>query len=113
MGTEEKEISFTRGDTYVFGFVVTGLEGNLDTAYFTCRKDKLRETPVIFQLSLDDGINNLGDNKYQIVIDSELTKNQDVGSYYYDLELSKNGSVLTPLKGKLKLNWDVTGDNNE
>lgn len=109
----EKEISFTRGDTYVIGFTVRELEGQLDTAYFTCRKDKLRETPVLFQVSLGDGISYLGDSEYQIVIDSDLTKNIPVGSYFYDLELSKNGSVKTVLKGKLKLTWDVTGDDNE
>lgn len=109
----EKEISFTRGDTYVIGFTVRELEGQLDEAYFTCRKDKLRETPVLFQVSLEDGISYLGDNEYQVVIDTDLTKDIPVGSYYYDLELSKNGSVKTVLKGKLKLTWDVTGDDNE
>jgi hypothetical protein len=109
----EKEISFTRGDTYVIGFTTTGLEGQLDTAYFTCRKDKLRETPVLFQASLGNGISYLGDNEYQVVISSNLTKDIPVGTYYYDLELSKNNSVKTALKGKLKLTWDVTGDNNE
>ena len=110
---QEREISFTRGDTYVIGFTITGLNEELDTAYFTCRKDKLRETPIVFQLSLNDGINYLGDNHYQVEIASELTQNLDTGSYYYDLELSKNGSVLTPLKGKLKLTWDVTGGEDE
>lgn len=107
---KEIEIMFTRGDTYVIGITINGLENELDSAYFTCRKDKLRATPIIFQVSLNNGINYLGNNKYQVVIASDLTKDLDVGSYYYDLEISKNDSVLTPLKGKLKLTWDVTGD---
>ena len=37
---EDKEISFTRGDTYVIVFEVKNVEDSLDTAYFTCRKDK-------------------------------------------------------------------------
>lgn len=110
---EEKEISFTRGDTYVIGFTVKELVGELDTAYFTCRKDKLRETPVLFQVSLGNGITYLGENEYQVVIESSMTKDMPVGSYFYDLELSKNGSVKTVLKGKLKLTWDTTGDTNE
>lgn len=109
----EKEISFTRGDTYVLGFTITGDEQTLDTAYFTCRRDKFRKTPVLFQLSLEDGINDLGSGKYQVVIASNLTKDLAIGTYYYDLELTSNGSVITPVKGQLKLTWDVTGDNNE
>lgn len=110
---EEKEISFTRGDTYIIGFTTKNLEGELDTAYFTCRKDKLRETPVLFQVSLGDGITYLGNYEYQVVIGSDLTKDMPIGNYYYDLELSQNNSVKTALKGKLKLTWDVTGDDNE
>ena len=109
----EKEISFTRGDTYVIGFTVRELEEQLDSAYFTCRKDKLRATPKLFQLSLENGINDLGSGKYQVVIASNLTKNLSVGTYYYDLELTSNGNVITPVKGQLKLTYDVTGDDNE
>jgi len=109
----EKEISFTRGDTYVIGFTIRGLEGQLDEAYFTCRKDKLRETPVLFQATLGNEITYLGNNEYQVVLESDMTKDLEPGTYYYDLELAKNGSVKTALKGKLKLTWDVTGDNNE
>lgn len=110
---EEREISFTRGDTYVIVFEIKNLEGTLDEAYFTCRKDKLRETPILFQLSLDNGINDLGENKYQVVISSEMTKDLAPSSYYYDLQLNINDTVKTPLKGKLKLTWDVTGDEDE
>ena len=107
---ETREITFTRGDTYVFGFKITGIEEELDAAYFTCRKDKFRETPIVFQLELDNGITYLGENEYQVAIASDLTEDLDIGAYYYDLELTSNGSVLTPIKGKLKLTWDVTGD---
>lgn len=110
---EEREITFTRGDTYIIGFEVKNLESELDAAYFTCREDKLRETPELFQLTLEDGINYLGNNKYQIVIASNLTANLAPGTYYYDLELAKDDSVKTALKGKLKLTWDVTGDDDE
>ena len=110
---EEREISFTRGDTYVIGFEVLNVQDALDTAYFTCRADKDRKTPELFQLSLGSGINSLGNSKYQVVIASNLTENMEVGTYYYDLELGLNGSIKTALKGKLKLTWDVTGDDNE
>lgn len=110
---EEREISFTRGDTYVIGFEIKNIEDALDTAYFTCRTGKLRETPELFQLSLENGINALGDNKYQVVIASNLTDDLEPGTYYYDLELGIDDIIKTALKGKLKLTWDVTGDDNE
>ena len=110
---QEEEISFTRGDTYVIVFEVKNVQDSLDTAYFTCRKDKLRETPVLFQLSLDNGINDLGENKYQVVIASDLTKDLAPQAYYYDLQLGIDDVIKTPLKGKLRLTWDVTGDDNE
>ena len=67
----------------------------------------------MFQLSLDNGINDLGENKYQVVIASDLTKDLAPQAYYYDLQLGIDNVIKTPLKGKLRLTWDVTGDDNE
>ncbi len=102
---EEKEIKFTRGDTYSFTFT---LEGQLlDGAYFTCRNSK--DGKILFQKSLRDGIELLDENKYRVRIAPEDTANLSVGGkYYYDLELHKGNDVLTPLKGKLKITYDIT-----
>lgn len=103
-----RDIKFNRGDTYVFGFTVIGLNEELDTVYVTCRKEKKRESEMLFQVKLNEGITYLGEGKYQVRIAPEKTQNMPASRYYYDLELGHNGDILTPLKGKLILDWDIT-----
>ena len=102
----EKKIEFTRGDTFVFTFTLTGDDLHLDEAYFTVRKKK--DTEILFQRSLENGITDDGEGKYTVRIAPENTEKLQPGSYLYDLEIRDNQDVLTPLKGTMKLAYDIT-----
>ena len=102
-----------RGDSFGFDIEIEGLNTNLDAAYFSCREDvETEEIQYIFQKSLGDGIEKLQATEnsiiYHIEVDPEDTENVDIGNYYYDLQIEKDGNVFTPLIGRLNISYDVT-----
>lgn len=102
----DKNIRMTRGDTLAFGMEFDGLDQDLDSAYFTCKK--AYEGENVFQKSLGDGISKAEDNKYRVRVAPEDTANIDAGKYYYDLEIGVNGDIFTLMKGILDIEPDVT-----
>ena len=105
-----QNITMVRGDTLSFGFEIEGITQELDTAYFTCKKD-LSNNPV-FQKSLTDGISvvETGENSisYRVRVAPEDTANLEIGVYNYDLEIGLNSDIYTILLGSLKIQGDVT-----
>ena len=107
MTDDNTNISMTRGDTLSFVIEVDGLgESELDDIKFSCKKDL--EGSYLFQKSLGDGITRLDENKYNVKLRTEDTENARLGGYFYDLQLTLGDSVLTVLKGKLEITFDVT-----
>lgn len=112
-----RDIEFTRGDTYSFTFTLKGSSEQLSDAFLTVRKNK-DDPNIIFQKSLSNGITDeglinstddySGDRLYRVRIAPEDTKTISPNTYVYDLEITKNGDVLTPLKGKMKITYDIT-----
>lgn len=100
------DISMVRGDTLAFGMEFTGLDQDLDSAYFTVRKTYTGS--VLFQKSIGSGISKVEENKYRVRIAPEDTEDLNPGIYKYDLEVSANGDVFTILIGDLNLKNDVT-----
>ena len=109
--TSEQNFEMTRGDTFAFGVEMEGNTQELDTAYFTVKKD-IDSDAYVFQKSLEDGITlvEIGEDSifYRVRIAPNDTKNLDAGKYFYDLELGLNGDVFTPIMGILTLDKDVT-----
>lgn len=102
-----------RGDSFGFDIEIEGLNTNLDDAYFSCREDvETEEVQYVFQKSLGDGIEKLQATEnsiiYHIEVDPEDTEDVDIGNYYYDLQIEKDGNVFTPLIGRLNISYDVT-----
>ena len=108
METLNRNITFTRGDTYGFNMVFTDLEQDLDAAFLTCRVAKDKASQIVFQKSLNDGITKTDTDTYTVRIAPEDTADLELGTYYYDLEFSVSGDTYTPLKGKIKLTWEVS-----
>ena len=104
--TTNRNLSMVRGDTFAFGFEVTGVD-HLDSAFFSCKINADDEI-YIFKKSLGDGITDAGNGKYRVRVAPEDTDFVEVGSYYYDLEIGKNGDIYTVLKGRLKIEQDIT-----
>lgn len=104
--SDDRYITMPRGDTLSFGLEFEGLDQDLDTAYFTCRRN-FTEAPV-FQKSLGDGITKQDTEHYVVRVAPEDTEGLHAGKYYYDLEIGVNGDKFTILKGVLELERDVT-----
>lgn len=109
----KRDISMVRGDTLSFGFQVTGLNGQEpDAIYFSC-KEQLEDETYIFSISLGAGIEKRSYDvetdtlTYGVRVAPELTADVDFGKYFYDLQFEINDDVLTLMKGKLSIEWEV------
>ncbi len=109
----KRDISMVRGDTLSFGFQITGLEGQEpDEIYFSC-KENLEDVEYIFSISLGNGIEKRSYEQatdtltYGVRVAPELTEDVEFGKYFYDLQLDINDDVLTLMKGKLSIEWEV------
>lgn len=106
-------LKMVRGDTFAFGFEITGLAQDLDTAYFTCKENYDDEIPI-FQKSLINGITKDEETStedtyyYKVRVAPADTKDVEAKNYYYDLEIGANDDIYTILKGILKIENDVT-----
>lgn len=100
-------LAMTRGDTLAFGVEIGGLDQDLDTAYFSCKKE-LSDEGYVFQKKLSDGISKVETGKYRVRVAPADTAALELGDYYYDLQIGVNSDVFTILRGKLKISYEVT-----
>lgn len=99
------QIKMVRGDTLSFGLIFDGLDQDLDSAFFTVKKD---EDGFIFQKKLGSGITKQSDGKYVVRVEPADTRNLEPDYYSFDTEISANGDVFTIMKGILILEQDIT-----
>ncbi len=106
-----EELELIKGDTLVFDFEIEGLKQDLESCFFSCKKDKTK-LEYDFQKSLNNGITKIDttDNSrvYQVKISPEDTKNMKAGYYYYDIQIKVGDDVFTPLLNQLKIIEDIT-----
>lgn len=105
-----KNLEMTRGDSFGFRFTLEDEDGTLltvDNAYFSVRQT-VDDESYTFQKSLNNGITLQDDGSYQVTVDPTDTSSLDYGLYWYDLELTKDSQVITPMKGKLTIEYDIT-----
>lgn len=109
----KRDISMVRGDTLSFGFQITGLEGaEPDEVYFSC-KEHLEDETYIFSIHLGAGIEKRSYDAetdtltYGVRVAPSLTEDVDFGKYFYDLQIDINDDILTLMKGKLSIEWEV------
>ena len=100
-------LSMTRGDTLAFGVEIGGLNQDLSTAYFSCKRELSDET-YAFQKTLTNGISKVETGKYRIRVAPADTANLELGDYYYDLQIGVNSDIFTILRGRLKIMYEVT-----
>ena len=109
---QDSNMYMVRGDTKAFAFEVEGLDQEFESVKFSCKK-KYSDKGYIFQKTLGDGISEVKDGKYIVRIAPEDTEDLPIGDYLYDLEIRANGDVFTILRGKLKIVYDVTREEEE
>ena len=109
-----KELTMIKGDTLAFNFQVQGLDGATPTGiYFTCREKPESET-FYFQRSLAEGITRVAYDAetdtatYSVRVRPDNTADLTAGRYYYDLQMTVNEDILTFMKGRINIEWQVT-----
>lgn len=114
----DRDIIFVKGDTLSFNFQIQGLEGATpDAIIFSCAEYP-NET-AIFTSEIGDGVELEEYNAekdiatYSVRVDPNKTKGLDVARYYYDLELRINNDVITLMRGRLTLLYEVTKQESE
>lgn len=110
----KKELTMVKGDSMSFNFQLMGLNGATPTSlYFTCREKPDSEN-YYFQRSLGNGVNQVSYDSstdtatYSVRVLPSETDDLTVGRYYYDLQLGVDGDILTLMKGRLNIDWEVT-----
>ena len=107
---ENQNITMTKGDTLSFGFVCEDQDGEpieLDTAFFTCKKNP-SSTTNIFRKSLGNGITFNNEGAYIVRVAPEDTQHTVIGRYFYDLEVGVGDDIFTILKGILEIEQDIS-----
>lgn len=109
-----KELTMIKGDTLAFNFQVQGLDGAEPASiYFTCR-EKPESESFYFQRSLGNGVNLVSYDAetdtatYSVRVRPDETADLTAGRYYYDLQMNVNRDILTLMKGRLNIEWEVT-----
>lgn len=109
----KQDITVVRGDTLSFGFMMTGLDGNLPNSIKFSVKDNPDETETLFSAGLDSGEIwrenwNLNTATFGVRIPPRLTEGLTPGRYFYDLEVRINDEVFTFMKGRFVVEYDIT-----
>lgn len=114
----KRDIDMVQGDTCSFGFELQGLEGESPTnIYFSC-KEKAEDDEALFRLSINDNIDLRSYDSerdiltYGVRIPPRYTHNLPLGRYFYDLQVVVNGDVITLMKGRLELEYQITREYN-
>jgi hypothetical protein len=109
-------IKFIRGDTERIKFELTDVNGNElilspTTEIRFSVKRNFRETLVLFQKKLNDGIEYI-DNYFVITIRAIDTEGLEPSTYMYDLEIRDGEEVKTLAIDELILLPDITTKRN-
>lgn len=103
----KKIINMIKGDTLSFTFEIENFTEELDTCYFSCKKD-VTDNNYIFQKSLNNGITKIDTGKYKVRVAPEDTKNVLIGNYQYDLQIGINNDIYTIMNGLLTIEQEIT-----
>ena len=114
MNYYENDIRHVKGDTYSCALIVEDFDQELYSVYFTCRDGQNDNSEILFEAGLGDGVSiveydaETNTRKYAIRVSPAKTKDLQVGTYYYDLQISVNYDVFTIMRGKFILEQDET-----
>lgn len=106
----KKNFEMVRGDSLIFTFEVENLNEDLVSCYFSCKKD-IDDPEYVFQKTLEDGIQKVEENKYKVRVAPLDTKELEIGSYIYDLQIGVEEDIFTVMTGQLKIEKEITEEN--
>ena len=103
-------ITMVRGDTLALN--VTMEDATPTSMYFSAKRD-YKDEAYAFQKSMEDGITLISAGKYRVRVAPEDTEDLAVGKYVYDLQVGVGSDIYTVIGGTLKLENDVTRDDDD
>ena len=107
-----QDIEMVKGDTLEFAIQLQGLEAAEPTITFSCALNYYSEP--LFVVDTEDGIERVSYDDandvatYTIRVAPNHTEDLDLNRYYYDLEMQLNDEVITLMRGRLTLVYEVT-----
>lgn len=114
-----RDIVMIKNDTMSFAFQVQGLGGQTpDNIVFTCKETPDKDT-ALFSVDLGNHITERSYDSehdirtYILRIPPELTENVEAGRYFYDIQFTVNRDILTLMKGRLTVEYQITGGSVE
>lgn len=114
-----RDIVMIKNDTMSFAFQVQGLGGQTpDNIIFTCKETPDKDT-ALFSVDLGNHITERSYDSehdirtYTLRIPPELTENVEAGRYFYDIQFTVNRDILTLMKGRLTVEYQITGGSVE
>jgi hypothetical protein len=115
MNAVNQNIDMVRGDTLVFNFQLSGLGSR--SAYeglvVTLAIAEHYDDASIIECNIDDGIAledyDAAKDKalFSVMVAPNKTKTLDLARYYYDLQIKDDNNVITLMRGRLTILWDV------
>lgn len=108
-----QDIDMVKGDSLEFAFQLQGLEGAEPTIVFSCALNYY-DNPL-FTVDNED-VNGITRDSYDAVKDiatytirvaPSKTEPLDLNRYYYDLEMRLNDEIITLMRGRLTLLYEV------
>lgn len=114
-----RDITMIQNDTLSFAFQVQGLKGQTpNNIVFTC-KETIETSNDLFSVDLSNNITLRDYDEdqdiytYVVRIPPALTENIALGRYFYDLQLTVNYDIFTLMKGRLTIEYQITGGSVE
>lgn len=111
----DKNIDMVRGDTLAFSFQLAGLESR--SAYkdliVTFAVAEHYDDESIIEVISPNGIeleeyDTAKDTAtFSVNVAPNMTKTLDLNRYYYDLQIKDDNNVITLMRGRLTILWDV------
>ena len=110
-----KNIEMVRGDTLAFNFQLTGLKSRdaYEDLIATFAVAEHYDDESLIEVTNDNGIvledyNTAKDTAtFSVNVAPNYTKTLDLTRYYYDLQIKDNNNVITLMRGRLTLVYDV------
>lgn len=110
-----RDITMIQNDTLSFAFQVQGLKGQTpNNIVFTC-KETIETSNDLFSVDLSNNITLRDYDEdqdiytYVVRIPPALTEEVALGRYFYDLQVTVNYDIFTLMKGRLTIEYQVTG----
>lgn len=108
-----QDIEMVRGDTLAFNFQLSGLGSRAAYEALTCAfaVTEYYDGMLLFNCTNGAGIeleDYTGDvATFSVCVAPELTRALDVARYYYDLQIKDDYNVVTLMRGRFSLVYDV------